>query len=1537
MAIDKLTPRYLNKDSDERLVKNVEMTDALNLRISTEDDGDGMVIKNAYGNTEVSFETPLPSGTNKVIGSTAVESSGSIYFFVWNSNEDHCIYKYSTGSNTARLVYKDSILGFSENGFVQSNIVIDGDRDDLLYFNDSRSEPKKINASKALRGDYPAAFTSGTDEEKLLFLTVAKQPPLKAPTFNIVNNPDVKDNRINDKIFQFAYRYVYSDGEYSALSPYSAAAVSIAQLRDGFNTESAKNFYNQINVFIRNTKADVEKILVYARNGNTGVFYEIEEIDNNGSAGVSTVNFTNSTVGSAVSDTDLNKLFDNVPQLADSQEIVEGRLMYGGYTEGFDNLDIDVNLISNYKKGPVINNADASYSVLSGAIPGENINIIYNFPSVFTKDSKVFFNLQTGADSLAFYTQGNSSGNLEVDLSVSYANQDGTGASADDVTVVKDGALTGIAPINVYETINIPAGTTDAQAEVLVNNHMIGRKYVTSLFPLSNASSNKILKATGTLFTTESGELSGRANYEIKAGTNGLRFELNSVVVYLSSFFVGGEKKDIITSTEYEIDADDLVESYDNKFLVNGIFSTEGFKQEKCFKSGSSHKLGIVYYDDRGRMSGVQECGDVFVNALNDRTAEDDHAGPGSIVMRVSHDPPEWAYKWAPVYVGRGSTDCKITTGISGAFLPYRTDGEVFFENNKKIYLSLNGTLEKENSYEKSFGADISYAFEKGDKLRIIKNNEGVVLNEFNVVDFVTLVDNDENPILDKSSNSTIYATTGSFVVIENNSDATNFTASNVSDNTSYWYDDCVVEIYNDLENTEKNIYYEIGKSLDVLSGEHVGERVTMSPSFFITSQSGSDVEGYTTDRIFKGDVITSGIYSITIGNVYKDGSNYYFHAEETTNSTFTLNVAYAGTVTNNDKVIEITQGDAYFRPRYMFTVARPLNVTAKVKYLPYPNVIVESLDFYNVSDFFDSKSSSIGRPIAYIPNAKRYKRKASITYSDVFTIDGSRNGLSSFNLSLANYKDLSYEEGTIYSLISYNQKLYFIQESGCGALAVNRNVITTTQGDGLVALSTNILQAEQYYAGKYGTQNPESVAHKDGTIYFTDVNAGKIVSLGSPGIRLISDINMDSYFTNRLSAVSNYQPKLIPAGIDTDNEEYIVSTETLSQAGVRVDAVYTSPGTEYNYIAQIDSTGTKVVANIAYNPLAVWNFSSDPRAFDSTCDYFDDSIGALVYLDDLVNGGSVYVNVSSQINGLYGIATNSNLDFFVTIRVDTTLPGFTFDNPHCNTDDDGYITPGQVISQGFTTAYSYKNKVWTTEYSFVPEDIVSVHNKMYSFKDGKMYVHDETASRNTFYGASAASSIVEVISRKSPSAIKTYESISLEGTKAWDTTISTTDQSAVIDDTSYSEKEGFYYTYVHGATTGRTGTDNITITQSTDEFFGLGVVSSVSSNTITFKNDIDSMSFPLGTSSFLYKVDGAQLTALSLTASSISGSNQLTCNTTVAGLIPNDVVVLVADSSIEGDQIRDYFAKIKLTKTDTNPIELYAVNAVVTDSKAHN
>jgi len=1531
MAIDKLTPRYLNKDNDERLIKPVEMTDALNVRISTEDDGDAMVLKNAYGNTEITLNTALPAGTNKVIGSVAVEQSGSIYYFVWNSNDNHCIYKYSTGNDSASQVYKDSVLEFSRNGFVKGNVIITESGDELLYFNDSLSDPKKINASKALRNEYPAKFYNGTDEEKLLFLTVAKQPPLKAPTYNIVNNPNVKDNRIKEKVFQFAYKYVYADGEHSALSPYSSAAVSVAQLRDGFNTESAKDFYNQIDVYVRHSVADVDKIVVYARNGNSGVFYEIDEIDNNGTSNVHTVNFTNSVIGSALSETETQKLYDNVPQLADSQEIVSGRLMYGGYTEGYPNIDSDVNLIPNYKY------VDDSLKMNFTYGATYNVNIDYSgLPSVFDEDRTLHLNLHFNADKVTITDTAQNY--LDISLNVYHSDEDGTNSDTTNISRVKNGIVSGITPLIIRESISVSAGDTLADVKSALYNLMHNKMYTTKLYPLANGDSLSTLNASGTSwFTAEGGEFKGELTFRCVAAFNGssLIFNADILDVYLVSFFKGANKQDIIRAGRAYLNNSDSSTSFVASFTGKTLYSTGVFLKDidvsKTFKSGSSHKLGIVYYDDRNRSTGVQELGDVFIEPLNNRSDENNLKGASSVVMRINHTPPSFAKKWAPVYVGKGQTESKFIYGIGGAFNPINESGSLFSASTKRIYLSLNTLFNKKDSYTEAFNAGIEYAYEPGDMLRIISYGNNSVSNKtFRVVGFETLVDDVENPIFDESTDDMKEYTTGDFLIIEENTTASGFTIKDIEENTSNWFDKCVIEVYNSETSAKQNIYYEIGSTYDVSNGVHVDDRVSATLDLSITSSVSGDLEGNTLTRIFKGDTITVGSNTITIGNVYKNVNTYYFYATDKSITPLAVGSYSSATVTNTDKVIEVSNGDAYLRPRLIFAAGQQI-LRSDLRKMPGYNGIVSFIDDYSVSDFFDSKSSSIGRPIAYIPNAETLKRKGSITYSDTYVIDAYKNGLSSFNLSLANFKDFAYEHGSIKSLVGYNQKLYFIQEDRCGSVAVNRNVITTAQGDNLVALSTNILQSEQYYAGNYGTQNPESVAHKDGNVYFVDANAGKVVSLGNSGMTLISDTNMESYFTDKFDIISNNQPKLMPSGIDSENDEYIISTDEITEARVIVNSG------EYEYKATLDSTGTQVLAQTSYNPSAVFSFSTDVRDFDDMCDNFDNSLGAVVYLDELANGAPIYVSQPFQTSNLYGIATNKTYDFFIAINVNMFLPGFTFDNGYCDTDDEGSISTGSVVLNSFATAYSIKNRVWTTEYSYVPEDIVSVHNTMFSFKNGKIYKHVETANRNTFYGAATAESVVEVVSRKSPSAIKTFESLSLEGNAAWDAVISTTNQSATIDDTSFKEKEGMYYTYVHGSTTSRNGITDIVSTTSTNEFFGLGVVDSVSNDTITFKNNIASMSFPLGATSYLYKINGSQLDALSLTASSISGVKDLTCNATVSNVVQNDVIVLVADSAVEGDQIRDYYAKIRLTKTDTNPVELFAINAVVADSKAHN
>ena len=56
MPIDKIIPRFLVSDKDERLLKEGAMTDALNVSVSEDGDGTYGVIKNIKGTVAVTAE-----------------------------------------------------------------------------------------------------------------------------------------------------------------------------------------------------------------------------------------------------------------------------------------------------------------------------------------------------------------------------------------------------------------------------------------------------------------------------------------------------------------------------------------------------------------------------------------------------------------------------------------------------------------------------------------------------------------------------------------------------------------------------------------------------------------------------------------------------------------------------------------------------------------------------------------------------------------------------------------------------------------------------------------------------------------------------------------------------------------------------------------------------------------------------------------------------------------------------------------------------------------------------------------------------------------------------------------------------------------------------------------------------------------------------------------------------------------------------------------------------------------------------------------
>ena len=247
-----------------------------------------------------------------------------------------------------------------------------------------------------------------------------------------------------------------------------------------------------------------------------------------------------------------------------------------------------------------------------------------------------------------------------------------------------------------------------------------------------------------------------------------------------------------------------------------------------------------------------------------------------------------------------------------------------------------------------------------------------------------------------------------------------------------------------------------------------------------------------------------------------------------------------------------------------------------------------------------------------------------------------------------------------------------------------------------------------------------------------------------------------------------------------------------------------------------------------------------------------------------------------------------------------------------------------------------------STRYSYLAEEIISLSDRLYTFKNGLIYEHNPDADRNTFYGT-AGDTIVEVVSNFNPSMVKTYEAVSIEGNNGdWTCELDNSVQVSTIASSVWQPKEGFYYAPIHQDSSNNvsyTATANVTSVNGTSEIFSLGVVASVSAETITFKNAINNMAFPLGNTTALFLLNSAsnRLEPLNLYAVSLPGEKSLTCHATVSGVSADDEIVLIANSSIEGDTVRDYYLKAKLSNSTTTEYELYAVNFIYSKSNLHN
>ena len=184
---------------------------------------------------------------------------------------------------------------------------------------------------------------------------------------------------------------------------------------------------------------------------------------------------------------------------------------------------------------------------------------------------------------------------------------------------------------------------------------------------------------------------------------------------WVTNNFIGSKELNIITSGAVKIggslgrnifSSDSSVHvTGDIEFFKYGVAAHAclggNFNGEKSFKTDSYHEFGIVYSDNRGRTSGVNKIGQVYI----DKKANRINKGKSDINLRVKNSPPSWAKKWFPVYSGNQTYDyfLQYNAGFAVAALDSeKTQGSSL---SNKIYVSLSTLEGNESSYKEQTGA----------------------------------------------------------------------------------------------------------------------------------------------------------------------------------------------------------------------------------------------------------------------------------------------------------------------------------------------------------------------------------------------------------------------------------------------------------------------------------------------------------------------------------------------------------------------------------------------------------------------------------------------------------------------------------------------------------------------------------------------------------------------------------------------------------------------------------------------------------------
>lgn len=1188
----------MNKDLDPHFLPDGQYRDALNIIVSDSDATFSTVdgqhngsVQNYLGNTLMNSSLGLTNA--RCIGSLAYDASNLIYWLVAADNAD-AIFEYNEALGLTTVVLKatkntpttPSILNFNKAFYVTGINYING----LLFWTDNYNPPRRINVERAKN----YGVNNFTEDD----ISVILAPPLSAPSIALSN--DGSSNNLEDKFLYFAYRYKYIDNEYSALSPFSPVAFLPKKYEYDYGVSenvSMTNSFNTVTLTYNRGGSNVKEVQLVFRDTRSLNAYVIDNIqtDTLSSSLSQTYQFKNNKVYSILDADQVNRLFDNVPLKAKSQELIGSRLIYGNYTQFFD--------LVNCLGSPI--SPKFSLSLTTQSITGLN-------PKPTFKS------------------------NRDYEIGLVYLDDYGRSTTV----VVPEGDNT----VNT-NTIFIPATNSDVanNIRVTINKDFEPPCFATYYRFYIKQNRQEYYNVFPLTYFTE-----GEFRWFLINQADADKISVGSYVYIKnppdSSFDVKYKILDIQSKSAGFLNTTTQTQPAGIYFKIKVSNAALPPIEQYFFNSRGASGAG-TYQTITNRFS-VAEKAIFYGKGVNDLATGNNNiyttstSGDGldaRFYVEISDDTSSPnKYNW---YIWqRGQPKALVASNVS---IVAGTDVALTYTYPSPSYsLSCSIRFSSAVGHTKNDYWVINCRCAQG--LNIFGGTNYAPAGDWPSV-LVTGIGWNPTPTYNADRPISI-GDTLSFNLVEPDT-LFNQTLTFISNGNYVNIEEWFIEDNAYLKWTQNDGGGDRGPA--AVSFRRANNISEFTTGIYQASQGTTNtattrnypilmyVLGYRQDN-------SSVIYSnFTYTHVVGGGSLLFETAPEDSNQ----DIYYELTGT-----YPITNGNHYGNVQSQVVGTQPaivdlntFGVNSNFNAFAWGNKV----ESYRIRDDFNAATMEFSpRANSTIEGYEQQTLVQALTYSGVYQQTTALNRLNEFNLSLANFKYLDRFFGNIEKLYSRDTDLVVFQENKVSKVLYGKNLLSDSVGGGTIASIPEVLGTQIAYVGEYGiSNNPESFAIWGNNLYFTDARRGAVLQLTEAGIFEISSNGMKNWFK------ANLDPDTQKLGMfDPYFEHYVLANNEI-QIGycvfdVSEDAVnFASNAINDQYAFRIQSNSEWYITVPTNNWLTINTLYG--------------SGNALIYFDALVNNGaqrSVTITVKGCSGNHNVVFTQATSVPTTTVAPTTTL-----------------------------------------------------------------------------------------------------------------------------------------------------------------------------------------------------------------------------------------------------------------------------------------